>query len=210
MDALIIIARFLIVFVCAFIFGLERQKSHKPIGFGTFIFVSIGSCALAIISSTLSPDSPVALLGAIVTGIGFLGAGALIKTTDKIFGFTTAASIWIFAIFGLTIGAGEYLTGAITYISIWAIILFDKHLEKWGIGSYQRRITIRTNKIVPGKEIENQITMATKKYKVLTAEIDKQNNKIIMTYMIEGSKEEINKIPNRLYEKEWFDSCKVE
>jgi len=52
--------------------------------------------------------------------------------------------------------------------------------------------------------------MATKKYKVLTAEIDKQNNKIIMTYMIEGSKEEINKIPNRLYEKEWFDSCKVE
>lgn len=152
MDLTTIILRFFIVFILSSIFGIERQRSHKPIGFATFIFVSIGSCGLAITSTILNLENPTPLLAAIITGIGFLGAGALIKTTDKIFGFNTAASIWIFAIFGLTIGIGQYLIGSILYGLIWIIVLGDRYLEKKGIGSYQKKITIVTKKIIQEKD----------------------------------------------------------
>src|SRR3990167_3502886 len=136
MNVETIFFRVTIVFLAALLFGVQRQRSHKPIGFGTFTFVSTGSCVLAIISLLLAPTEPLPLLGAIITGIGFLGAGALIKTTDKIFGFTSAASIWVFAILGLIIGLGKYKEGFIVYSMIWITILVDGYLEHHAIGSY--------------------------------------------------------------------------
>ncbi|MCX6706574.1 MAG: MgtC/SapB family protein [Candidatus Woesearchaeota archaeon] len=157
MEPQIILFRFAITFVLSFLYGLERQRAHKPTGFGTFIFVAVGSCGLAITAMTMNTDNPLSLLSAIVTGIGFLGAGALIKTTDKIFGFTTAASIWVFAIFGLIIGVGDYLVGMIIYALVWVIILSDNYLEKKGIGSYQRKILITTNRIMNEKDVREQL-----------------------------------------------------
>ena len=93
METLTIVIRLLAVFILSLIFGIERQRSHKPVGFGTFIFVAIGSCALAIAATIIDIDDRIIILGSIVTGIGFLGAGALIRNNDKIFGFTTAASL---------------------------------------------------------------------------------------------------------------------
>ena len=72
------IGRQLLVASLALVFGLARQRRGKPIGFGTFIFVSVGSCSLAVVALQLSPANPLPLLGAVVTGIGFRGAGALI------------------------------------------------------------------------------------------------------------------------------------
>src|SRR3989338_5532799 len=101
MEFFTLATRFCIVFLLALMFGLERQRAHKPVSFGTFIFVSMGACALALTATSIDIEDRIIILGSIVTGIGFLGAGALIKTSDRIFGFTTAASIWIMAIFGI-------------------------------------------------------------------------------------------------------------
>ncbi len=211
MDLSIIILRFVLTFVLALLFGFERQRSHKPIGFGTFTFVAIGACGLAITAITLGLDSHIPLLGAIVTSIGFLGAGALIKTTDKIFGFTTAASIWIFAIFGLMIGIGEYFTGLIVYGSIWLVVLIDLYLEKQGIGSYQRKLTLHTNKLINENEIKQIFTdCSITKSKLINAEVNKKENTITKAYYIEGKKDNINNVPKELYKKEWFTSCKVD
>jgi putative Mg2+ transporter-C (MgtC) family protein len=207
MEPQIILFRFAITFILSFIYGLERQRAHKPTGFGTFIFVAVGSCGLAMIAMDLDN---LGLLGAIVTGIGFLGAGALIKTTDKIFGFTTAASIWVFAIFGLIIGTGDYLIGITMYLLIWAIILSDNYLEKRGIGSYQRKILITTNRIMNEKEIRAQLLCDTRKQKLINLAIDRKEKIMIITYLIEGTKEDINKIPERLFSKDWFQSCRVD
>ncbi|MDD2665608.1 MAG: MgtC/SapB family protein [Methanocellales archaeon] len=210
MKTSIIILRLTITFIMALIFGLERQRSHKPIGFGTFIFVSAGSCALAIIAMDVDSTNPFPLLGAIVTGIGFLGAGALIRTTDKIFGFTTAASIWLFAILGLIIGLGQYRIGFNLYMIIWVVILFDQILAKKGIGSYQQKIVVCTNKIIDEKEIiavlkENGV----KKYKLITLEINKEKGELSSTFLIEGPKERIKKIHKTLLNVEWFESCQI-
>ena len=210
MDYFTLILRFIIVFLLSALFGLERQRTHKPVGFGTFIFVSLGACALAMIPTALSIDNPLAIISAIVTGIGFLGAGALIKTTDKIFGFTTAASIWAFAILGLTIGLGLYPIAGIMYALIWAIILIDWYFEKHGIGSYQRKLTIISNKLNSGKEIKRAVEKFTIRNKLISTDVSKKENKLTMIYLIEGTKGEINNIPEHFYEKLWLDCCKIE
>ena len=210
MDLVSTLTRFILTFIFAFIFGLERQRAHKPVSFGTYIFVSIGSCALSLISLNLSPSNPLALLGSIVTGIGFLGAGALIKTTDKIFGFTSAASIWIFSILGLVIGAGEYLIGILIYIAVWVVIFVDSRLEERGIGSYQKRMIIITNSIVEEKKIKEILILELRKHKLISVEVDKKNNRLIFNYIIEGTKDKMNLIPRILFKEPWLESCKIE
>ncbi len=211
MEISVILSRLIITFALSLVFGIERQRSHKPIGFGAFIFVSVGACGLAITATVLDLENPLPLLGAIVTGIGFLGAGALIKTNDKTFGFTTAASIWVFAIFGIATGVGEYFIGISIYILTWIVIFFDKLFEKKGIGYYQKKLIINTNRIIDEKEIKNQLlTVGSKRSKFISIDVDKKNNKISITYLIEGTSEEIYKIPKTLFEKDWFDSCKIE
>jgi len=202
-----ILLRFGITFLLALIFGLERQRAHNPIGFGTFSFVAIGACSLGVTAMLISPDSPFGLLAAIVSGIGFLGAGALIRSSDRVFGFTTAASIWILSIFGLTMGIGEFLVGGILYASIWVILGVDKILEIKGIGTYQKKIIIVTNRMVDEKEIRKNFDV--KKCKIQDLVINKKENKLIVSYIVKGSREELIPIPANLYNKPWFESMKI-
>jgi uncharacterized membrane protein YhiD involved in acid resistance len=210
MDIWTILLRLGLTFVLTIIFGLERQRAHKPVGFGTYTFVSMGACALAIAAVDIFPDNPLGLFGAIITAIGFLGAGALIRTGDRIFGFTTSASIWVFSVFGVLMGAGEYATGLLLYMTVWGVVLMDQRLEEHGIGSHHRKFVISTNKIVPHKEIETILMLFTTKHKLITTEVSKTQNKLTFTYIIEGKKESINTGMKRFYDKEWFDSFKLE
>ena len=207
MELTEIAIRFILTFILSMCFGIERQSSHKPVGFGTFTFVSLGACTIALLASTLGIDKSMGILGAAITGIGFLGAGALIKTGDKIFGANTAAAIWLFAIFGLVIGIGQYTLGIAVYSLVWATVLFDRYLAKHNIGSYQKKITIVTKEIIDEDEIESVIGA---KWRPITIEVNKTTNKITFVYLVEGTKDEINDMPKRLYKKEWFESFKIE
>ena len=209
MDTLTIVIRFLIVFILSALLGIERQRAHKPVSFGTFVFVAIGSCALVIVTTIIDINSRILVLGSIVTGIGFLGAGALIRNNDKIFGFTTAASIWILAIFGIVIGIGQYLEGIMIYSLVWIVLIIDNVLEEKGVGLYQRKITVNTNKIINEKEIISLINGSARK-KLVSINLDKANNKMSLTYLISGKKDDINSIPQKLFDKPWFESFRVE
>src|SRR2546426_7712388 len=87
-DPTEVVVRLLFVFGLAFSVGLERQLHRKPVGLGTFIFVSMGAATLAILAITLEEDNPLPLLGGVITGIGFLGAGAPIRSDDRVFRVT--------------------------------------------------------------------------------------------------------------------------
>ncbi|HLD43074.1 MAG TPA: MgtC/SapB family protein [Candidatus Nanoarchaeia archaeon] len=210
MDPTQIALRFIVAFIFAVVFGLERQRSHKPVGFGTFVFVTIGATGLAIVSVELGTETPLSILGSVVTGIGFLGAGALIKSGDRTHGFTTATSIWAFSILGLLIGLGEFWMAGVMYGLIWLVILVDTYLEKKGIGSYQRKLVIKTNRLIPQKELKNLLAQNLNKYKVMSVEIEKETPVMIFTYLIQSKKNDINKLPNILYQMDWVHSCKVE
>jgi len=210
MELFTIIIRLLATAILSFAFGYARQRFHKPIGFGAFIFVATGATGLGLAGLSLAPENPLPLLSAIVTGIGFLGAGALIRTSDKISGFTNASSIWIFAVFGLFVGTGQYAVAIVSYTIIWAVFFVDKYLESRGIGSYQKKIWIATQKIVGEHEIEGAMVFGSIKLKKMNVEVNKKNNTLYISYLIQGTKEDINKIPQRLYEKPWFEAFKVE
>ncbi|PJB78655.1 MAG: hypothetical protein CO090_06315 [Acidobacteria bacterium CG_4_9_14_3_um_filter_49_7] len=138
-----------------FLFGYVRQKLRKPIGFGTFIFVSVGACSLSIIALRLPAANTVPLLAAIVTGIGFLGAGALIKSGEKIHGFTSAALIWLFAIFGLTIGVGEFTVGIIIYTIVWVVSFADNFFQRRGIGAYTKQLRVVIESTFPDESLHS-------------------------------------------------------
>ena len=207
MDYITLVIRLSLVFFLTLIYGVQRQKSHKPVGFGTYILVAIGACGLSIASQELvGINNTVSLLAAIITGIGFLGAGALIKTPDKVFGFTTAASIWFFAIFGVLIGIGEYLIGIILYFLAFVIVLFDESLEKRGIGSYRRKIIITSNKIVGKKELAEIMAGYCTHFNLLYININKKDKKMVYAYLIEGPRKDISHLIKEIYNKKWCTS----
>ena len=96
--------------------GLEREKSHQFAGFRTHILVAVGSCITAITSLSLfvqyssqASIDPARLTAQVLSGIGFLGAGAILKTSNGIRGLTTAAGIWATACIGIAVGYGYYV-----------------------------------------------------------------------------------------------------
>lgn len=210
MEWQIYVFRIILIFVLALIFGLERQKSHKPVGFGTFIFVSIGACGLSILAISMPVDNPLPLLGAIVTGIGFLGAGALIKTTDKIFGFTTAAGIWLFSIIGLLIGVGYYLVSLTLYAILWICIFIDYEIEKGNFVSYLKRISVK----LKGFE-ENDLSplfkkFGIKKYKLISKKLNKESDIKEFVYLFEGDGANVRKFVEYIEEMDFVQEIVFE
>ena len=102
--------------------GIEREMRHKPAGIGTNILICAGTTIFAILSARVDPGSPSRIASNILTGVGFIGAGLIIKESDgSIHGLTTAAGIWMAAAIGLAIGFNYYLLAAIgTLIAVFA------------------------------------------------------------------------------------------
>lgn len=97
--------------VCGGIVGLERQVRGKPAGVRTSILVCLGTAVFIHLGSVVSSagaTDPTRVLGQLVTGIGFLGAGVMFSREGVVTGVTTAAVIWILAAIGAAIGLGRY------------------------------------------------------------------------------------------------------
>jgi len=125
-----LIARLVLGFVLSGIVGLEREVSLKPAGLRTHILVGLGSTLLTILSSQGFPNSDTSRIAAsIVVGIGFLGAGTIIKTEQKVIGLTTAATLWIGSSIGIAAGSGHYLLAiAVTILAflVLRLAIFEK------------------------------------------------------------------------------------
>jgi putative Mg2+ transporter-C (MgtC) family protein len=109
------------------IIGAEREYRSKAAGFRTVILVTLGSCLFTILSINLGGNGDEARIAAnIVTGIGFLGAGAIYRDKISIRGITTATTIWISAANGMAIGCGEYsLSIWVTCIAMTVLLSFS-------------------------------------------------------------------------------------
>src|SRR5262249_49990460 len=118
-----------VIFLMSTLFGWERQLEHKPVGFGVYSFVGCAACALTIVALIFAPANAMPLLGAIVTGVGFLGAGALFRQPDHISGIISAASLWTFAILGIIVGYGDFVLAGVLYVAVWLILGISHLLE---------------------------------------------------------------------------------
>lgn len=103
--------------------GYERQHAAKPAGLRTMSLVSLGAAAFTVISIFgFGQGDPSRVAAQIVTGIGFLGAGTIIRTGVSVQGLTTAATIWAMAGVGMAVGAGMYILSAVATILLIIIL----------------------------------------------------------------------------------------
>ena len=112
--------------------GAEREFRVKAAGFRTIILITVGSTLFTIFSMTIDPEhNRTAIAGNIVQGIGFLGAGAIIRDGGRIGGLTTAATIWLSAALGMGIGAGEFSFVLPATVAVLVILFVFPRLEHW-------------------------------------------------------------------------------
>jgi putative Mg2+ transporter-C (MgtC) family protein len=97
--------------------GIERELSDKAAGLRTNILICVGSCLFMIVSKNFTGivnADPTRIAAQIVTGIGFIGAGAIMHEGEQVTGLTTAATIWVVAAIGMAVGVRDYTIGAFT------------------------------------------------------------------------------------------------
>ena len=144
--------RMLLAFGLGALLGWERERAGRPAGLRTFMMVTAGSAAFTLVSIYGFLDQgtmrdPARVAAQIVTGIGFLGAGTIWRTTSTVRGLTTAATIWFAAAVGMMVGAGLYLVATVTAISGFVCL-------QW-LRSPARRAAGRGEPSITGQEAED-------------------------------------------------------
>lgn len=131
MDILEITLKLLLAVALGGLVGVERERSRKPAGFRTNILICLGATMMMIFSDLILADRSgsagdlMRMAAAVVTGIGFIGAGTIIQAQGMVIGLTTAATLWAVAGLGLLIGTGYYLIAVIfTAVIIITLISF--------------------------------------------------------------------------------------
>lgn len=161
---LTILARLLIAALLGGLVGMEREVHGRPAGFRTHLLVTVGACLMSVVSehyylkyASLDHISavrfdPSRVAAQIVTGIGFLGAGVILKEGLAVRGLTTAACLWVAAGIGMAVGCGLYLPAvAVTIISLVTLLLL-KRLERFFKKDRYRTLTVHVEEGVLGCE----------------------------------------------------------
>jgi len=141
MNLLDIMLKLLLAIALGGIIGLEREASQKPAGLRTHILISVSAAMMMILSQlVLAGKEPAGgdmlrVAAAVITGMGFIGAGTIIQSQGMVHGLTTASTLWTVAGLGLVIGAGYYLVAILfSVLVIAALVLFrrveETHLKK--------------------------------------------------------------------------------
>ncbi len=119
--------------------GLNRDLRHKPAGMRTHALVSIGSAGMTLLGIAVAWDGQniperravTQVLQGIITGIGFLGAGVIVRdlANQQVHGLTTAATIWLAATFGMVFGAAYWSVGGVMVLLAFAILVLGEFVE---------------------------------------------------------------------------------
>lgn len=127
--------------------GFERELRHKSAGLRTNMLIALGSALFTLMSIELAAGTgadPTRVAGQIVTGIGFLGAGAIMRTDSGVQGLTTAATVWVNAAVGVAAGGGQYhlalLATAITMIVLLVVAPIEAAIDRYLFDKRKREV----------------------------------------------------------------------
>lgn len=186
-----VVLRLIIAFILGALVGYEREQASRPAGFRTHTLVCVGA-ALVILTSeymlrSYRPDitfDPTRMGAQVISGIGFLGAGTIIRTGASVRGLTTAASLWAVACIGLAAGSGFY-GGAVIATVLAVIILtglkkFEKRLsEKRGNTNLQIVIKYYSHDVTHILALSDEMGLIVRKLQLLPPEEDEHDDEHI-------------------------------
>src|SRR5262249_35781386 len=113
------------------VIGWEREQHRSEAGIRTYAAVSMGACVFGLVSAHVeSGADPTRIAAQVVTGVGFLGAGVILRERGQITGLTAAATIWATAAIGLAIAYGMYVLGALAALIVFALLSLH-HVPGW-------------------------------------------------------------------------------
>lgn len=198
MDILHICLKVFLGIICSGLIGMERQYKNRPAGVKTHIMVCLGSVAIMILSELMFEKyyalyqittDPMRLAAQVISGIGFLGAGTIMRQGASVKGLTTAATLWVVSAIGLSIGAGFYLlaiifTGAIlaTFASVNYITKRNKSSEK----SLEMKVEIKNEPEILGKI---QMTFVEFHHRISEMEM-RQASEVDLVDLLDGEEEQ--------------------
>ena len=187
------LTKLLVALVIGAIIGAEREYRTKSAGFRTVILITVGSTLFTIVSNLMSNDARVA--SNIVTGIGFLGAGAIFKEGASVKGLTTATTIWISAAIGMAIGVGQYSL-AISVVTIVILVLVGFTWLPTFIDKLNTELvynfTLDTLDYLHIENLESIFKTSNVKFKCVKQ--SKRNDTIQLSYTIKASQENHKKL----------------
>jgi putative Mg2+ transporter-C (MgtC) family protein len=194
----VLLLRLLLVMLIAGVIGAEREYHSKSAGFRTMILICLGSFLFTTFSKIISEQSPDRVASNIVTGIGFLGAGVIFKTENRVNGITTAATIWAVAALGMGIANGAYALVLASTMLVLTLLLLLTKLEEL----IDRINQSHTYRIVSGykedllDEYEKLFEECKLKYKRLKR--TKRGDNIIGTWLVHGTARNHNKFTKQI------------
>lgn len=169
--------------------GAEREFQDKAAGFRTIILITVGSALFTIFSMSMDPDNSRSRIAAnIVTGIGFLGAGAIVREHGRIGGLTTAATIWLSAALGMGIGAGELIFVSVSTAVVLVVLFLFPFIERWIDQSREARsykIVIASTNIKGADKIKKVFHDCA--LTIITHQQTKTENAIVGTWRVIGT-----------------------
>jgi putative Mg2+ transporter-C (MgtC) family protein len=169
--------------------GLERELSDKAAGLRTNILICVGSCLFAILSralATAAGTDVTRIAAQIVSGIGFLGAGAIMRDGEQVTGLTTAATIWVVAAIGVTVGFGYYGLAAATAVMTLVVQGVFPHLDTM-IDELRQRYTFKITSDLDDEGLEEIKTIfRNADVKVLRRKLMKRANLYYSEWYVAG------------------------
>jgi putative Mg2+ transporter-C (MgtC) family protein len=133
-----VMTRLLLAALLGALLGVEREYRRKPAGLRTNILIALGSALFTVLSleiGQMAGGTPDRIVAQVITGIGFLGGGAILRNQSTVHGMTTAATIWVNAAIGLAAGAGQFTIAAMATLITLVVLVLLPPIE----GYFERR-----------------------------------------------------------------------
>lgn len=118
----IAVFQLLLAALLCFVIGIDRERRNRSAGLRTHMMVGIGACLFTLVSVGVFPNDGARIASQILPGLGFLGAGVILKEGADVKGLTTATSIWISAALGMTVGLGAWFLAICATLIAWVIL----------------------------------------------------------------------------------------
>lgn len=201
-ELLMDIVKIFIAILCGGIIGFERELKDKPAGLRTNILVSTGSCLFVIFAfrvSELYDDDPGRIIGPIITGIGFLGAGTIIRARGSVRGLTSAATIWVVAGVGMSAGMGLfYLALTISLLVLFILLIMPKGEEiisVYGVKDLEFGVTSKPTQssIQRIRRVVRDMGLSYSKFKAA-----KENGMYKITFIVHGRHKDLTSLIPKL------------
>ena len=182
--------------------GLERQYHDKPAGFATNCLICLGAMLFTVLSEFMSEQGgdPGRIAAQVVTGVGFIGAGSILRDGNKISGLTTAAGVWLVAAIGMAVGYGQYFWAS---LSAAAILIVQLGVRKTlTLMEFVKRYDTFYVTCEPSWQVVNKIIkqIETQNITILKSEVSKQDNRFHVSLVATFTGHDFQNITRELLE----------